>query len=230
MHTIPEFITEISIFAVPTLFAIILHEVMHGVTARALGDDTAMRAGRLTLNPIAHIDLFGTIILPAILIFFSAPVFGYAKPVPVNFGRLRNPRSGMMMVAAAGPVTNLALASLSILLMLIIAPYENSGIAPRVFRPLWMMLQASLGVNVALAIFNLIPILPLDGGRVLVSILPLRFARALARFEFAGLLIIFVLLYSNTFNMILSGVIDTVGHVLIAGISDFYYRIAGVFS
>src|SRR5579875_2221576 len=105
-----RFIVEVSIWAVPTVFSIVLHELMHGVVARQLGDDTAQRAGRLTLNPISHIDAFGTILLPAMLLLFHLPVFGYAKPVPVDFRRLRSPRSGMVMVAIAGPLTNLALA------------------------------------------------------------------------------------------------------------------------
>ncbi len=106
----------------PTLFAIILHEVMHGVVARGLGDDTAARAGRLTLNPLAHIDPFGTVILPAMLLFFHLPVFGYARPVPVDFSRLRKPRSGMIAVAAAGPLTNLAVAILSSFAMHLVMP------------------------------------------------------------------------------------------------------------
>ena len=103
----------IIIWAVPILVAIILHEVMHGVVARAFGDDTAARAGRLTLNPIRHIDPVGTILLPGFLLFMHLPVFGYAKPVPVNFGRLRSPRIGMIAVAAAGPLTNFTLAAIS---------------------------------------------------------------------------------------------------------------------
>src|SRR4051794_36846676 len=108
-----RFITELSIWAVPILFSIVAHEVMHGVTARMLGDDTAARAGRLTLNPISHVDPFGTVVLPLLLLFLHLPVFGYAKPVPVDFRRLHPPRLGMILVAAAGPLTNLALAFLS---------------------------------------------------------------------------------------------------------------------
>ena len=223
MTNAPEFLNQIIIGALPIVFAIVAHEVMHGVVAKYLGDDTASRAGRLTLNPIAHIDLFGTIILPAMLLFMHAPVFGYAKPVPINFAKLRNGRVGMVMVAAAGPFTNLALAAISILLMLLIAPYQDSQWAPAILKPIWLMLGQSMAINVALAIFNLLPILPLDGGRVLAGILPLRFARVLARFEPAGFLVLFLLLYSQRFLMLLSVVTSGVEHELISGISLVYY-------
>ncbi|MFZ0889395.1 MAG: site-2 protease family protein, partial [Candidatus Binataceae bacterium] len=108
MNNPGAFIAELSVWALPTIFAIILHEVMHGMVARSLGDDTAARAGRLTLNPVSHIDPIGTILLPAMLLFMHLPVFGYAKPVPVDFRRLRGGRAGMAAVAAAGPLTNLA--------------------------------------------------------------------------------------------------------------------------
>src|SRR5579863_3611761 len=119
------------------MFAIILHEVMHGVVAKMLGDDTASRAGRLTLNPIAHIDPVGTIVLPAILIFLHAPVFGYAKPVPVDYRNLHNPRTGMMIVAAAGPVTNLVLATISIVLLLLVRPHLEGPWASSLWVPIF---------------------------------------------------------------------------------------------
>jgi Zn-dependent protease len=200
--------------------------VMHGVVARSLGDDTAARAGRLTLNPLAHIDPFGTIVLPAILIFLHAPVFGYAKPVPVDFRKLHNPRTGMMMVAAAGPLTNLTLAAISIFLMLVIQPYLEGPWAPSLWTPIFEMLRASLSVNVALGIFNLIPILPLDGGRVLVGFLPYQAARLMARLEPAGFLLLFLLLYSQRFNLILSQIMNGAGQALIRTIALAYYGLA----
>ncbi len=200
MNNLPEFVTQVSIWAPPLIFAIILHEVMHGVVAKMLGDETASRAGRLTLNPIAHVDPFGTIILPAILLFAGAPVFGYAKPVPIDYRNLRNPRSGIMLVAAAGPLTNLTLAAISVVLWLLVAPHDTGAPGPSIVHPLTLMLQASIIANVELGVFNLIPILPLDGGRVLVGLLPLRAARALSRFEGVGFLLLFAMLYFRGFN------------------------------
>ena len=226
MENIGRYIAEISVWAVPTIFAIILHEVMHGVVAKSLGDDTAQRAGRLTLNPIAHVDPIGTIILPAILIFLHAPVFGYAKPVPVDFRRLHPQRSGMMMVAAAGPLTNLTLAAISIFLMLGIQSHLEGPWGPSLWVPIFEMLRASLSVNVALGIFNLIPILPLDGGRVLVGFLPYQAARVMARLEPAGFLLLFLLLYSQRFNMILSQMMNGAGRALIKWVAVVYYGLA----
>jgi Zn-dependent protease len=215
LNNIPQFISEICIAAPPVMFAIILHEVMHGVVARMLGDETAARAGRLTLNPLAHVDPFGTIILPAILLFAGAPVFGYAKPVPVDYRNLHNPRTGMMMVAAAGPLTNLTLAAISIVLLLLIRPHLEGPWAPSLWVPIFEMLQISLSVNVGLGIFNLIPILPLDGGRVLVGFLPFSAARALARFEGVGFLLLFAMLYFRGFNLALGRIINAVEQVLV---------------
>jgi Zn-dependent protease len=190
-------LATICIVAPPIMFAIIAHEVMHGVVALQLGDDTARRAGRLTLNPVSHIDLFGTIILPFALYLFGLPVLGYAKPVPVDFRVLRGGRAGMLKVAAAGPLTNFALAIVSGLLLRAMPAFMHGSLGPTVGVPLARMLQASVIVNVELGVFNLFPVLPLDGGRVLFSVLPIPAARAYARTERYGFLILMLLLYTH---------------------------------
>jgi Zn-dependent protease len=190
-------IATLCIVAPPIMFAIIAHEVMHGVVALRLGDDTARRAGRLTLNPISHIDLFGTIILPFALYLFGLPVLGYAKPVPVDFRVLRGGRTGMLKVAAAGPLTNFVLAIVSGLLLRAMPAFMHGALGPTVAEPIARMLQASVIVNVELGVFNLFPVLPLDGGRVLFSVLPVPAARAYAKTERYGFLILMLLLYTH---------------------------------
>jgi Zn-dependent protease len=210
-----EYVPQLLIWALPTVFAIILHEVMHGFVALRLGDDTALQAGRLTLNPIAHIDLFGTIILPALLLFLHLPVFGYAKPVPVNFRRLRNGRRGMMMVAAAGPLTNFALAGASSIVLHIVARFGEGSLGPAIAEPLFLMMQASVVVNIVLGVFNLFPLLPLDGGRVAVGILPIPAARALAQLEPYGFLILLLLLYTDSVERVIDPIITAIARVLL---------------
>jgi Zn-dependent protease len=215
LNDIGTFIAQISIWALPTIFAIVCHELMHGFVARGFGDDTAQRAGRLTFNPLAHIDPFGTIVLPALLIFFHLPVFGYAKPVPVSFNRLRPPRLGMLLVAAAGPITNLVLAAASSIAMRKLSAYTGGPAGSSIVVPLIYMAQASVLINVFLAVFNLLPLLPLDGGRVLASLLPRELARGFARLEPYGFLILMFLLYAQVINPIINPIVSAVTRVLL---------------
>lgn len=179
-------LTQALIYGLPLLIAITLHEAAHGYAAYARGDGTAKMAGRLSLNPLRHIDPFGTVLLPASLIFIQSPfVFGYAKPVPVNFDALKNPRFDMMWVALAGPLTNLGLAIVSALLFYT-APYFEEVTQGIVVQ----MLSFSLMINVLLAVFNMIPLPPLDGGRVAVALLPRVLAMPLARLERWGFAIV----------------------------------------
>lgn len=187
LDTILNFIANFIIYGVPLVLAITLHEAAHGYSALKRGDNTALRAGRLSLNPLRHVDPLGTLLIPLLLILWHSPfIFGYAKPVPVNFNALKNPKRDMVFVAAAGPFTNFGLALLSALLMhfLIFIPPAGAKILADILR-------FSVNLNVTLAVFNLLPLPPLDGGRIAVALLPEVIARPLARLERWGMVIIF---------------------------------------
>ena len=179
-----------SIWVLPVLIAITMHEAAHGWAAWKLGDDTAKQLGRVTFNSLVHIDRFGTIILPALLMTFGGILFGWAKPVPVNFGRLGHPRRDMILVAAAGPGINIGLAILSA-----IGLHFIQFLGPEVGEWIARNLINSINLNLLLAVFNMLPLPPLDGGRVAVGLLPYRLALPLAKLERYGLFILIGLIF-----------------------------------
>ena len=195
-------IVRVFIWIVPVLFSIVVHEVSHGWMAYRLGDDTAKRMGRLTLNPLPHIDPIGTLILPLIMIIMGGPVFGWAKPVPFNpynFNRKVNARSGAMWVALAGPSSNLILAFISSFFFIAVHKFF-SGLPPLVFFSITQLAQALIFINLVLASLNLIPIPPLDGSKILMRFLPVKFNSYYLALERYGFLILIILLATGVFS------------------------------
>lgn len=194
---INNLVQTVLIYALPVLFAITIHEAAHGYVARALGDNTAYALGRVTLNPIRHVDPMGTIVMPLLLYFATkgAFLFGYAKPVPVNFGQLRHPKRDMIWVALAGPASNFAQAILWAVAYTLLA---GSGITERFFLE---MCKAGVLVNLVMWAFNLFPLPPLDGGRILVGLLPRRLAWSFSRIEPWGFFIVL--------GLVLVGIVGT---------------------
>lgn len=186
-----ETLLQAAALVVPLIFAIVFHEVAHGWVARALGDPTAHRLRRLSLNPLRHVDPIGTVVLPGALAMAGAPVFGWAKPVPVDQRRLRNPRYGMMLVAAAGPLTNLILATLAAVLL---GLFARTGAAGGVSAFVALNLQNFILINIFLALFNLLPIPPFDGSHIVEGLLPGRAARGYAKLRPYGFPLLFLLL------------------------------------
>lgn len=189
----------ISIYALPIIFAITLHEAAHGYAAKQFGDLTAQQMGRISLNPLRHIDLIGTILVPAVTLALGGILFGWAKPVPVNFGNLRNPKKDMLWVALAGPAANLAMAIFWALLIKLSLWMPSSFLAV----PMGLMGKAGVTINAILMVLNLLPILPLDGGRVTVSLLPHRYAYGYSKLEPYGLVILIILLFTGVLGQIL---------------------------
>jgi Zn-dependent protease len=189
-----EIIQAVAVYALPVIFAITLHEAAHAYAAKYFGDTTAYAAGRMSLNPIRHIDPFGTILLPILMYAFTPFVFGYAKPVPIDFSRLRNPKKQMAWVALAGPAANFVMAFGWLLLATLLLVF---GVTETYLHK---VAQAGVFVNILMFVFNLVPIPPLDGGRIMSSMLPNRYAYQFAKIEPYGFFIVLALLYFNILN------------------------------
>jgi Zn-dependent protease len=205
-------IQTIAIAALPVIFAITLHEAAHGYAARHFGDPTAWQAGRISVNPLRHVDLVGTIIVPIAILLLSTGgiLFGWAKPVPVDFGRLRQPKRDMLWVAAAGPLANLVMA------LFWAAVMKLAWLLPLNFfsLPMARMAEIGMGVNVALMVLNLFPLPPLDGGRIAVSLLPQHLAWRYAQLERFGFPILLVLLFTGTLSSVLTPLMLLVGSLI----------------
>ena len=207
------FLKNISIYAIPALLAITLHEVAHGWTARYFGDRTAEMLGRLSLNPLRHIDPIGTVLVPVLLLAVGGPLFGWAKPVPVATSALRNPRRAMIVVALAGPAANLLMAALW---CGVLAAAARVNVNQTLDFWIDSMAQAGILTNVILAVFNLLPIPPLDGGRVLAGLLPPRAAARLEKIEPFGLFVVLGLSVLGMFSWLFNPAFRAVGHVILA--------------
>ncbi|GAB4356229.1 MAG: site-2 protease family protein [Immundisolibacter sp.] len=205
---------KIAIWALPVLFAITVHEVAHGFVASRLGDRTAQMMGRLTLNPLKHIDPVGTVLVPLVMLLLPGGfLFGWAKPVPVGYRNLHNPKRDMAIVAAAGPLSNLLMAvGWALLLRLSVELLQP---LPWAAQPLFFMAQAGIAINLILMILNLIPVPPLDGGRVLSGLLPARQAAALGALEPYGLMIVLALLLTGVLWRFLQPVIQLFNELLL---------------
>ena len=216
-------IASVLAIAIPGIVAITLHEAAHGYVAWRLGDDTAYRMGRVTFNPLKHIDAFGTILLPALMLWTSGFIFGWAKPVPVNFARLRRPRRDMVLVAAAGPGINIALAWVSGVLI------HVAGLLPADLAD-WLRLALywSIFWNAILAVFNMIPLPPLDGGRVAVGLLPEPLAYHLARLERWGIFILIGILFLVPWLARKAGFDLSLFHWLLLPVMDFVINVIEV--
>ncbi|MFP5211917.1 MAG: site-2 protease family protein [Acidobacteriota bacterium] len=210
-----DLLMKVVLYAVPLLLGVICHEVAHGWVAEKRGDPTARALGRISLNPLVHIDIVGTVVLPLLLLVTDAPfLFGWAKPVPVNFDNLRGGRRDMALVAISGPVTNFLLAAASavlyhLLLFLVQSgAISSGGLADAIVQPVLIMARLSVSFNLVLMAINLMPIPPLDGGRVAMGLLPIRAAAMIERLEPFGMLIVLVLIGTRLWGYILGPVID----------------------
>jgi Zn-dependent protease len=203
-----ELIRNIAVYALPVLFAITLHEAAHAYAAKYFGDNTAYAAGRMSLNPINHIDLFGTIIIPVLLYLSTGFAFGYAKPVPIDFSRLRNPKRDMAWVALAGPGANFVMALMWLILAALLVFFQVGEVFPH------KVAQAGVFTNLLMFAFNLVPIPPLDGGRVLTAILPHRLAFKFARIEPYGFFIVLALIFLKVLNFWVAPVMMLAGYAL----------------
>jgi Zn-dependent protease len=205
--TATELVKIVAIYALPVLFAITLHEAAHGYVARHFGDMTAYAQGRVSLNPARHVDIIGTLVVPLAILLLSGGrfLFGWAKPVPVNYSALRSPKRDMLWVAAAGPASNLAMAiGWAVLLKLAVLLPDNSFTVP-----MRLMSEAGIKVNLIFMFLNLLPILPLDGGRILASLLPNRVAWQYSRLEPWGLPVLVLLLLTNVLDVVLMPLVGT---------------------
>lgn len=190
-----ELIQTFAVYALPIVFAITLHEAAHAYAAKYFGDTTAYAQGRMSLNPIKHIDPIGTLLIPIVLYFVGSPfLFGYAKPVPVNFGNLRNPKKQMAFVALAGPLANLVMALMWLLLIIVLHAFNSSE------EFFMRMAQAGVLTNLVIFAFNMFPVPPLDGGRIMTSILPHKYAYKFAQLEPYGFFIVLALMFLNVLH------------------------------